>query len=515
LPRQQGHRPTRVIDDHHEPAQQVAADHVRDRRPVRDLLGLDAIDDPTVDFPADERANVFDDNAALQAVTSLRLQGYLEAGEGLATALLAQRPPRVISCWPTTAAEEGPCARQILSALVSRAYRRPPTPDEVDAVISLYQSRASDGFSSALATAVTGVLVAPQFLFRSLGPAPGTSARALRDHELASRLSYFLWRTMPDDELRAHADAGDLGRGAELDRQIARMLQDGRSSALVEVLAEQWLGLRGLEGTAPDRALYAAFYEQSLAASMRAETHAFLASLLAEPVPFGTALTAPYTYADDKLAALYGLPTTTSALTRVDLSATDRRGLLGQASVLALNANADRTSIVKRGKWILSVLLCMTLPDPPANVVQQLAPSGAARGQRAELAAHRQSSDCSACHGQLDPPGLALEGFDLLGRSRTTDEEGFPVDTHGTLADGRAFSGAADLGVLVRDDPRFGACLARNLLTFALGRELNEGDACVAGVVAAHAPASSRTLAELVRAVVANPSFLTQPGEEL
>lgn len=482
---------------------------------VRDLLGLVTDVDPTRDVPPDERANVFDNNAALAATTLLHAHAYLEAAERLAAAVVSERPARVVSCWPVNAAEEPVCARQILSSLVSRAYRRPPEPVEMDAVVALYDANTSAGFASALGTAIAGTLVAPQFLFRRLGPGPGEGPRPLTPHELAGRLSYFLWRTMPDQELRAAADAGQLRSEGELARQAKRMLHDAKAGAFVDVLTEQWLGLRGLAGTAPEPALYGVFYEQDLATSMRGETHAFVGSLLDSGAPFGDLVTAPYTYVDAKLAVLYGVNAPKGmGFGRADLAGTSRRGVLGQASFLALNANADRTSVVKRGKWILSALLCSPLPDPPANVLQQL-PSGAmARGQREELALHRASDECGSCHNLLDPPGLALEGFDLLGRARSTDEAGLLIDTRGALADHRTFAGPAELGGLLRDDPRFTGCVSRNLFTYALARELGEGEACLARALAEAAPAGEHSLEELVLAVVTSPAFLNQTAED-
>jgi hypothetical protein len=482
---------------------------------VRDLLGLATDVDPARDVPPDERANVFDNNAALAATTVLHAQAYIEAAERLAAAVVTERPARVVSCWPTNPAEEPACARQILSALVSRAYRRPPDVAEVDAITALYEANTAAGFAAALGTAITGALVAPQFLFRLLGPGPGEAPRALTSHELASRLSYFLWRTMPDDVLRAAADSGQLLAAGQLAQQTKRMLADPKAGAFVDVLAEQWLGLRGLDGTAPDPSLYGDFYAQDLATSMRGETHTFLGSLLAGSAPFGELLTASYSYVDAKLAVLYGFSAPAAAgYGRFDLTSTSRRGVLGQASFLALNANADRTSVVKRGKWILSALLCSPLPDPPANVLQQLPQGGKARGQREELAEHRVAPECGACHNLLDPPGLALEGFDLLGRSRTTDEAGLPIDTRGSFADHRSFAGPAELSVLLRDDPRFAGCVSRNLFTYALARELGDGEVCLAKALAEAAPASRQTLAELVVAVVSSPAFLNQTAED-
>jgi len=490
------------------------------RNTVRDLLGVTA--DPTDGFPEDDRANVFDNNAALQSMSSLRLQAYLEAAEGLASQVLQQKPSQVVSCWPASAAEGPLCARQILAALLPKAYRRPATSDEIEAVLGVYAANAASsensdaGFAAGLAAALEAVLVSPQFLFRQLGPGMGEPARPLDDHELATRLSYFLWRSMPDDGLRALAEAGQLHQEPVLRAEVNRLLVDPRASELIEVLAEQWLALRGLAATAPDRSRYADYYDQDLAASMEGETKRFLASLLKEGAPLGALVIAPYSFVDAKLAALYGVAMAAPAspdYVRVDLSSTARRGLLGQASVLALNANADRTSIVKRGKWILSVLLCTPLPDPPANVVQQFPKGDKPVGQRALLAEHRKARECKSCHGLLDPPGLALDGFDLLGRSRTQDEDGLPIDTQGTFDDGRAFSGPVDLGRIVRDDPRFAACVTRNLMTYGLARELNEGDLCLARAVAESAPAAVQSLTDVIAQIVTSPAFLGQPGE--
>jgi hypothetical protein len=391
---------------------------------------------------------------------------------------------------------------------VARAYRRRPAPGELEAVLALHDARAADGFEAGLGAAIEAILIAPQFLFRSLDGGAG----ALDDHALAARLSYFLWRTMPDAELRALADAGRLRERTILEAEVRRMLADPRVSGLVDVLTTQWLALRGLEGAAPSRDRYAVFYDDDLRPAMARETSRFVLSLVRTGGTLGALVTAPYTFVDDKLARLYGLGPAPGDGS-VDLAGTERRGVLGHASFLTMNANADRTSIVKRGKWVLSALLCTTLPDPPANVAQQLPAGATPLGQRERLARHREATECRSCHRQIDPPGLALEGFDRLGRGRTVDEDGLPIDPSGALADGRPFAGAPALAELIAEDPRFAACVTRNLLTYALARELDDGAACEADALAAAAPARERTFADLIVALVGSRPFLGQAPE--
>ena len=277
-----GAGPARPTDDHPGPAACPPSGRTVLQRlngteydnTVRDLLGIDAR--PSTHFPADDRANVFDNNAALQTLTATRVQGYLEAAEALSARVLAERPARVISCWPRTPAEAAPCARAILEPLVARAYRRPPAAGELEAVLALHDASAADGFEAGLGAAIEAILIAPQFLFRSLDGGAG----ALDDHALAARLSYFLWRTMPDAQLRALADAGRLRERPILEAEVRRMLADPRVSELVDVLTTQWLALRGLEGAAPSRDCYAVFYDDDLRPAMARETSRFVDPLV-------------------------------------------------------------------------------------------------------------------------------------------------------------------------------------------------------------------------------------------
>jgi len=340
---------------------------------------------------------------------------------------------------------------------------------------------AVDGFEAGIETALSAILVSPQFLFRvGLDPPGIASNKAYRisDLDLASRLSFFLWSSIPDDELLDAAERGDLGKPKLLEKQVRRMLTDSRATSLASNFAGQWLYLRNLEAFTPDLRLFPDF-DDNLRQAFRAETELFFQSIMREDRSVLNLLKADYTFLNERLAKHYGIPNVYgSRFRRVSTSAeSERGGLLRQGSVLAVTSYATRTSPVIRGRWILENVLG-TPPPPPLPNVPALKDNtiSATLSVRERLAEHRANGQCASCHNLIDPPGFSLENFDAVGRWRTV-EEGKPVDASGGLHDGRKFVGVSGLedGLLNRPEVFIGT-LTEKLLTFALGRGLEPDD---------------------------------------
>ncbi|MCC6235625.1 MAG: DUF1592 domain-containing protein [Verrucomicrobiales bacterium] len=390
---------------------------------------------------------------------------------------------RIFSVRPAHAGEEDACARRILATLVRRAYRRPVREADLAKPLEFYrEAKASGGFEAGIEAALSAVLVSPDFLFRiepdPRGIAPGT-VYSVDDLTLASRLSFFLWSSIPDDALLELAERGELHHPKVMEKQARRMLADPRARNLSVNFGEQWLHLRNLESVTPDLRLFPDF-DDNLRQAFRRETELHLESLLAEDRSVLDLLRCDHTYLNERLAKHYGIPNIHgSEFRRVALArGTERGGLLRQGSVLTVTSYATRTSPVIRGKWILENLLGTPPPPPPAAVPALKERSLAASlTVRERLAEHRANPACAGCHALIDPPGFALENYDAVGRWRTL-EDGLPVDASGGLPDGRPTTGVAALeaGLLERPELFVGA-FTEKLLTFALGRPVGPADA--------------------------------------
>jgi mono/diheme cytochrome c family protein len=424
----------------------------------------------------------------------------------------------IFVCRPATAAEESPCAERILGRLATRAYRRPVAPDgaELAALMRFFELGREEGgdFDAGIGYALSRLLVDPRFLYRfEREPAELAAGAVYRidDFELASRLSFFLWSSIPDDELTSLAAEGRLADSAVLASQVERMLADERSAALVENFASQWLLLRELDAAAPEDP----DFDDELRAAMRRETELLFADLLREPRSVRTLLDAGYTYLNERLAAHYGVEGVRgSRMRRVEWPAdSPRRGLLGHGSILTATSAPNRTSPVVRGQWLMQSLLGAEVPSPPpgaeADLSAEASESEGLAGDtvRARLELHRANPTCAGCHGIMDPLGLSLENFDLLGRWRE-QEDGHAIDASATMVDGTRLQGAQDLrhALLARSDV-FVAAFAERLLSYALGRELTSHDLPVVRGVVRAAATDDHTLHALVQAVVASDSF--------
>ncbi len=390
---------------------------------------------------------------------------------------------RIFTCKPDDGLAAEPCAREILSKLARRAYRRPVTGDDVDVLMPFYtDAAATGGFERGIQHGLERLLVSPEFLFRiERDPSEVSSGEAYRvsDLELASRLSFFLWSSIPDDQLLDRAIAGELRDPAVLGAEVQRMLADERARALTENFAEQWLYLRDVEAKEPDPGFFPEF-DENLRGAFTRETELFIDSVLRGDRPVTDLLTADYTFVNERLAKHYGIPHVYgSHFRRVSLAGTERRGLLGQGGILTLTSYATRTSPVLRGKWILENLLAAPPPPPPPDIpaLAERTDDGAALSMRAAMERHRANPACASCHAQMDPLGFALENFDAVGRWRDRSESNEAIDASGILPDGTSFAGPEGMrAALLRDQRRFVATVAEKLLTYALGRNVESFD---------------------------------------
>jgi mono/diheme cytochrome c family protein len=381
-------------------------------------------------------------------------------------------------CQPATVADEEPCARTILSTLGRRAYRRPVTDGEVAELLEFYKLGRVDGtFDMGVQFAVERLLVDPEFLYRierdPSSAAPGSAYR-LSDLELASRLSFFLWSSIPDDTLLDLATEGRLKEPAVLDREVRRMLVDAKSRALVENFGDQWLRLRNLDSQARESAAYPEF-DENLRMAFRRETEMFFESIVREDRKVSDFLNADYTFVNERLARFYGIPGVYGErFRRVTLDPkSPRGGLLGQGSLLTVTSHPNRTSPVLRGKWLLETILGAPPPEPPANVpgLPDRGEGGRPASVRERLEAHRKNPVCAACHAPMDPLGFALENFSAIGEWRDVSEAGTPIDSTGTMPSGAKFEGPAGLReILVGRRAEFAGTIAEKLMAYALGR---------------------------------------------
>lgn len=419
---------------------------------------------------------------------------------------------RIFVAKPAKLEEEESCAKQIISNLARRAYRRPVTDADLKKPLAFFaQSRAESGFEAGIEAALSSILVNPNFLFR-IEPDPtaveAKQAYRLSDVELASRISFFLWSSIPDEELLNAAVRGDLKDPTLLARQVRRMLADERSASLARNFAGQWLHLRNLASFNPDLRLFPDF-DDNLRQALGKETELFIKDIVHGDRPVLELLKNNYTYLDERLARHYGIPHVYgSRFRRVALAPeTERGGLLRQGSILAVTSYATRTSPVIRGNWILANLVGTPMPPPPPDTPALKEPISSTLTFRERLAEHRANTACASCHNQMDPVGFALENFDGVGRWRTM-EEGQPVDNSGGLPDGSRFTGLAGLeeGLLKRPEV-FVATMTEKLLTFALGRGVEYYDAPAVRKIVSDSKAAEYCFSSIIIGIVNSTPF--------
>jgi len=424
---------------------------------------------------------------------------------------------KILICDPVSGTD---CVERIVTSAARRAWRRPVTKAEIAPLMGLVGNTVRQGLSlyDGIQTALEAILVSPQFLFRIERDAdPGNPAAIHRvsDVELASRLSYFLWNSMPDDELLSLAEAGKLSNPATLDAQTRRMIADPRSSALAQNFAGQWLELRNLDSIQPDPVKFPDWTPE-LKEAMRTESRMFFDSVFRENRPISDFLDARYTFLNELLAKFYGIDGVTGPeFRRVDLTTDQRGGVLGQAAVLAVSSYPSRTSVVLRGKYVLDNILGSPPPPQPANV-----PSiddgtiGATLSVRQRMEQHRTDPVCASCHSKMDPLGFGLENYDAIGKWRAAEGK-FPVDSTGTLPDGTAFANPAQMRqVLAAHLPQFADCLAGKMMIYALGRGLHDYDRRTLATLTRSWQQNGYRFQDLIFEIVRGTPFQSRRGEE-
>ena len=420
---------------------------------------------------------------------------------------------RIFVCRPAKNTDELPCAREILSTLARRAYRRPVTSQDLELLLSFYQAGRNKGnFDTGIESALRLILANPKFLFRyepdPAGVAPGSNYR-IGDLELASRLSFFLWSSIPDDTLLNIAVQGKLKEPAVLEQQVRRMLADRRADALVDNFAEQWLYLRNLQSTTRDENEFPDF-DDNLRQAFRRETSLFFASIMRENRSALDLLNAGYTFVNERLARHYGIPNVYgSRFRRVPVTDDARKGLLGQGSILTVTSYPNRTSPVLRGKWILENILGTPVPPPPPNVpaLKENSEGAKAKSMRELMEEHRANPACAVCHKIMDPLGFSLENFDATGQWRARDAAG-KIDASGQLADGSRVDGPVALRqALMKHSDQFVRTLTEKLLTYALGRGLEYYDEPVVRAIVRDAASSDYRFSSLIMGIVKSTPF--------
>lgn len=486
---------------------------------MRDLLGTTralAHDG----FAADDVADGFD-TIGLNLVVSRLLTDQMDKATSTLVDELLERPAgdplraRILSCEPT-AANAATCVTQILGAFMKRAFRRPVAVDEIQAKVALFTTvqQAAGDVMRGLNAALKSVLLSPHFLFRvELGDPASAAATPLNDYELASRLSYFLWASMPDQALLDAAESKKLTPGAAgLDSEVDRLLADPNANSFVESFAGQWLSTREALQFVADDTKFPTF-DDALREAMPQETNLFFKSLLDEKQPLSALLLASYSFVNDRLAKQYGLPGGQADFARVSLEGTPRQGILTQESFLTVSSYPARTSPVRRANWVLENLLCDPPPAAPAKVPAFKETLAAGATLRQTFEAHRADPGCAACHKIMDPIGFALENFDAMGTFRSLDNDA-PVDATGQLADGTPLTGAKDLAQAIAKDADYAICVAKQMMTYAVGRSFasKEAKAYAAGI---GVPAKDATWPDFIKAVIKSEAFRTRRGEAL
>ena len=428
---------------------------------------------------------------------------------------------RIFVCRPAAPAEEIGCAKRILSPLVRRAFRRNATAADLEPFLKTFEStRKTRDFDAAIGAALRDILLTPDFLFRLEFDRPEGaphSAQPVTDVELASRLSFFLWSSLPDATLLDLAASGKLRDSKVLEREVSRMLADARSMALMDNYAAQWLGLRAVTRVEPDKQLFPEF-DAALGAAFQTETRLFVNNLMRENRSVLDLLSASYTYLDERLANHYGIPGVTGpGFRRVNLDGkVQRGGLLAHGSILLLTSHATRTSPVLRGKWILDNLLNSPPPLPPANVppLDESAGDGRKLTAREQVERHRANPSCNSCHARIDPLGFALENYDVIGRWREKDEGGV-IDASGNLPGRAVFSGPQGLKAMLAGRPdEFVHATLERLTTYALGRELEARDQPAIRDMMRQTEAGGHRFHELILAVVKSVPFQMRQKQE-
>ena len=496
---------------------------------IRDLMHLDF--KPAKDFPADDSGYGFDNIGDVLSVSPLLLEKYLSAAEEIAAQAVAVpsrgkplSPTRLTEFqkqyfkYPIPADNRRRIAEDFAREFMRRAYRREVSSEEIKNVLVLAKQAVDAGgsFEEGVRLAVQAVLISPGFLFRwELDGAPDNprAVRSLNEYELASRLSFFLWSSQPDDQLLRYANRGQLRKN--LGKELERMLKDAKAQSFVENFAGQWLELRNLDVYQPDKKLFPTF-TPALRSDMRRETELLFSHIMGGNRSVLELLSADYSFVNARLAAHYGISDVKGESFRpVSLRGTFRGGILGHASILTITSDPNRTSPVKRGKYVLENILGTPPPAPPPDA-PPLSETGKITGTlREQFVKHRQDPACASCHKVMDPIGFAFENYDAIGRYRTKDNS-LPIDASGKLETGEPFGNAADLRSILLNQKReyFTRCITEKMLTYALGRGLEYYDKRTIDGIVARLKGNNYRFNELVQGIVSSLPFDMKRGEE-
>lgn len=479
---------------------------------IRDLTGLDlSLAD---DFPSDDVGNGFDNIADVLTIPPILLEKYLEAAYTVAQRVTADEAARIrlFPHMPTGPDDIVDVARRNAREFATKAFRRPITSDEEDRLFEIMKDAFMRGSSTEeiFETVVAAVLVNPHFLFRVEQDPDANDADGIREldgYELASRLSYFLWSSMPDERLFELAKSGELLKQDVIESEVDRMLADPKSRALVNNFAGQWLQLRDVARLMPDPDKFPGF-DGELRQAMRRETEIFFETVIREDRSVLEFLNADFTFVNERLARHYGIPEVTGGeFKRVPLAG-GRRGILTHASILMLTSNPTRTSPVKRGKWILDNILAEPPPPAPPNVPELEEGAETLGSLREQMEQHRSNEACASCHRTMDALGFGLENFDAIGAWRDQDGR-FEIDASGELPGGQSFDGASQLMeiLVAKKQTQFCKCLAGKLLTYGLGRGLDSYDRCVVNDAVAALRTNDYRFSQLVKSIVTSDPF--------
>ena len=479
---------------------------------IRDLVGLDL--KLAADFPSDDVGGGFDNLGDVLSLSPLLIEKYFAAAEMVIEKAFEDEDARkrILVHAPEGDRGRSEAMRKNIEAFAGRAFRRPVTPEELDRLVRLAEEARRDGASreEALKGVLAAVLVSPHFLFRVEKDPPADDEDGIRhldDYELASRLSYFLWSSMPDDELFELANQQKLRDPKVLENQVRRMLKDPKASALTRNFAGQWLQLRSMAGVNPNMEQFPNF-DAELRTAMKRETERFFEHIVQNDRSVLEFLDADYTFLNERLAKHYGIENVEGEEYRQVKLPPERRGVLTHASILLITSNPTRTSPVKRGKWILDNLLDEPPPPPPPGIEELSEDAETLGSLRERMEQHRENPSCAVCHTKMDALGFGLENFDVVGAWRDRDGR-FEIDSSGELPGELKFQGASEMVRILVDQKRdaFCRCLARKLLTYALGRELQSFDRCAVNEILDNLKKQDDRFSALVTSIVLSDPF--------
>jgi hypothetical protein len=479
-------------------------------RTVRDLFGVTSA--PAQSFPPDSATDGFDNNAQSLTISPQLTELLLDTAELVADEALVNRHDEIFFCDPTATPGDVTCVRDILSALALRVQRRPATTEEIDGLMTFidFSSTEGDSVESGVGYALQALLMSPQFLYRGIpeagsAPAAPGSVEALDDYALASRLSYFLWGSAPDDTLLQSAADGVLHDPTALRTQFDRMLADAKAGALFDGFVSQWFALGKLQNANPDPTVFPQFNEP-LRQAMADEVRLFFEDMRARDASVLELINGTQTFVNADLATLYGIAGVSG--TALQSAATDpaqRAGILSMPAVLTMTSGPTEPNIVRRGVWLAENILCAKPPPPPEGVPPAPDPIPG-ETERQRLARHRANPTCSSCHNLIDPLGFAFESYDAIGAFRDM-AQGVPVDNQGTLPDGRSFTGIVEMVRLLEQGNEFPTCATQKLMAYALGRTIESQERCLLSAIGEQTVSASSGLSDWLWAVTTSDAF--------